>query len=167
MTDDLDLFNDEQLVDQSRSPRLVQVLLGLLAFAVVAAIAVVVVAALISSVTPAPPKGHGVTLADVSNLTALDFPQGTKLTGSHYTETAKLITLDAQLTLPRSATNPFAETAYFATDEPGFDWPAGDLTDVSYWSASGELGTLNSAGLFAVDATSNHVVFVHLTRELG
>ena len=166
MTDDLNLFDDERTVEPSRSST-VRVLLALLGVGVLIAGAVIVVAALVTSITPKAPSSTELTLTDVEHLTALDFPDGAKLTSSAYSETPSLITVDATVRLPGSAANPFADTAYFAVDEPGFDWPADDLTDVSYFAASGESGTLNAAGLFATTADSDRVVFVHLTRELG
>ena len=166
MTDDLDLFDDEQTVEPPRSS-VVRVLLALLGIGVLVAGAVIVIAVLITSINPAPPASTELTLTDVEHLTALDFPDGTTLTSSAYSETSSLISVDAQLKLPGSAANPFTDTAYFSVDEPGFAWPTDNLTDISYFAASGESGTLNAAGLFAASADSDRVVFVHLTRELG
>ena len=164
MTDDL--FSDEQLVEPPRS-NLSRVLLALIGVGVLVAGAVVVVAVLITSITPSGPKGGELTLAEVESLTALSFPDGTTVTSSNYTSSSARITVDAQLTLPAGADNPFADSAYFPVDEPGFDWTTDELTDVSYFAASGELDTLTADGLFASNADSHRVVFVHLTRVLG
>ena len=170
-----DLLSEEVEVAPSTAanPRLLQVIgalvvLGLL----VGTVIVVVVSSLSSIAAQRAPLCDGaavcneLSLDEVRSLTAIDLPAGSEVVESSYAETDDLITVTARVLLPDGAADPFEGTGYGPISTPSLDWPIDDLTVLAFYAATGEQGTLNAEGVFAVDDRVREVVLVQVTRAL-
>jgi len=170
-----DLLSEEVEVAPSRAanPRLLQVIGALVVLGLIVGAVIAVVVSGLSSIAGqrAPLCGgaavcNDLSLDEVRSLTAIDLPAGSEVVESSYEETDDLITVTARLLLPDGAADPFDGTGYGPIATPIRDWPIDDLTVLAFYAATGEQGTLNAEGVFAVDDRVREVVLVQVTRTL-
>ena len=169
-----DLLSEEVEVAPSvgANPRLAQVIGALVLLGLLVGAVIVVVVSGLSAITGARSAAlcggaavcNDLTLDEVRSLTAIDLPAGTEVVESSYQETDDLITVTARLLLPDGASDPFEGTGYGAISTPRLDWSVDDLTVLGFYAATGEQGTLNAEGVFAVDDRVREVVLVQVTR---
>ena len=177
---DLDVFTDEQDVETPTSgPGWLRVVLVLIGAGLLFGIVVVIIAAVVSAGQPtATPAGSGGTavcdgetscsnlsLQRIEELTALDLPEGTEVIASKYEETEDAIVVEARVTLPDGAQNPFDDSAYFEVESVGTSFPAG-IIPIAYYAATGELGALNADAVLGTGDDGSEVVAVYLRRDL-
>ena len=170
-----DLLSEEVEVAPSRAanPRLFQVIGALVVLGLLVGAVIVVVVSGLSSIAGqrAPLCGGAAVCTDLSldevrSLTAIDLPAGSEVVESSYAETDDLITVTARVLLPDGAADPFEGTGYGPISTPQADWPLDDLTVLAFYAATGEQGTLNAEGVFALDDRVREVVLVQVTRTL-
>ena len=170
-----DLLSEEVEVAPSRAanPRLLQVIGALIVLGLLVGAVIAIVVSGLSSLTGrgTDPCGqdavcNDLSLEEVRSLTAIDLPDGSDVVESSYQETDNLITVTARVLLPDGAPDPFDGTGYGPIATPSLDWPIGDLTVLAFYAATGEQGSLNAEGVFAVDDRVREVVLVQVTRTL-
>lgn len=168
--DDLDLFADESDVE-SRTPSLGRVLLTLVGAGVLVAIVVVVLATLATAGRPeaetlcgGAPSCTDLSVAHVSQLTALDLPDNATVVESRYESSAEQILVEATVELPADAVNPFDDSSYFVVDSTPLELPAGS-DPFGYYAATGELGALTADGAL-VETNTGQTVVVRVQRIL-
>jgi hypothetical protein len=174
--DDLDIFDSVEEVAPSTT-RLPIVIGSLVGGGLLIGIAISVVVALVSSVTPVRVEPGSVVcggasvcddlgLVQVQSLTAIPFPAGSTVLSSSYAETANDITVLAEVELPEGSENPLDVSAYATMSQPKLDWDVTGLTVTDYYVASGEQGTLYAEAVLATDGEQHTVVLVQVVRTL-
>ena len=178
--EDLDVFTAEQDVAERPASSWLRVLLVLIGAGVLAAVVVVVLSAVLTADQPTATYSGGesevcggessctdLTLDQIQELVALKLPEGSEIITSRYDKTAESITIEARVTLPEGAANPFDDSAYFEVDPSKVTvvFPAG-IEPIGYYAATGELGALNAEALLGTNAAGRQVVAVQLVRTL-
>lgn len=174
--DDLDIFDSVEEVAPS-STRLPVVIGSLVGGGLLIGIAISVVVALFSSVTPVRVEPGSVVcggatvcddlgLVQVQSLTAIPFPVDSEVVSSSYAETDSEITVRAEVALPEGAENPLDVSAYATMSQPKLDWDVTGLTVTDYYVASGEQGALYAEAVWATDASGREIVLVQVVRTL-
>jgi len=177
MTDDLDIFDAEQEVEQSRTstPRLLPVVAALVGGGLLIGIVVSVIVAGLTSVqlSPAQPGStvcdgaascDNLTLDQVRSLTAIPFTDDATVTSSSYAETSTDITVRATVRLAEGSANPFDDSVYDVTSLSTLD--TGDHIVIDDYAASGEEGSLTAQAALVLDDEAREVVVVEVVRTL-
>ena len=173
---DLDIFDSVEEVAPSTT-RLPVVIGSLVGGGLLIGIAISVVVALFSSVTPVRVEPGSVvcggaaicddlSLVQVQSLTAIPFPVGSTVLSSSYAETANDITVLAEVALPDGSDNPLDVSAYATMSQPKLDWDVTGVTVLDYYVASGEQGALYAEAVHVVDDRVREVVLVQVVRNL-
>ena len=168
--DRIELFDDESDVE-SRTPTLARVLLTLAGAGVLVAIVVIILATVATAGRPeaatlcgGAPACTDLTVAQVSELTALALPADATVVESRYESSAEQILVEATVQLPIGSTNPFEGSTYFVVDSTPLELPAGS-DPYGYYAATGEMGALTADGAL-VETTTKQLVVVRVQRIL-
>ena len=180
MDDGLDIFDDPEEVEQSRSshPRLLQVIGALIVGGLLLGIAASVIVSALASVTPQSIEPGSVvcggaaicddlTLEQVRSLTGIPFADDATVSVSQYAETDSKITVTATVVLADGSDNPLEAASYGVIADPSRDWPTDDLTVLDYYAAMGEEGSLYAEAVHAIDDRVREIVLVEVTRTLA
>jgi len=179
MNDDLDIFDTEEEIEQSRTgnPRLLPVIGALVGVGVLIGVAVSVIVSSVASVSLARVEPGSVvcagaaicdnlTLEQVRSLTGIAFADDATVATSSYAETGSDITVRATVVLADNGANPFDGSPYAVIAAPSLQWATGDLTVLDYYAATGEGGSLYAEGLHAIDDRARELVLVEVVRTL-
>jgi len=165
-----ELFDDVREVDV-RTPSLARVLLALVGAGVLVGITVVVLTTMLTVNQPSADtlcdgadSCTGLTVAQVSGLTALALPGNAEVVSSRYESSDRRILVEATVKLPMGSPNPFEGSSYFVVDETPLDLPAG-TQPFGFYAATGEMGALDADGAL-VDDGFVELVVVRVVRTL-
>jgi hypothetical protein len=169
-SDDLDLFDDESEVVETRMG-LGRVLGAHAGAGVLDAIVAIVLATLATAGRPqaetlcgGAPSCTDLSVSQVAQLTGLALPEGSTVVESRYESDAEQILVEATVELPFGAANPFDGGSYFVVDSTPLELPAGS-DPYGYYAATGEMGALVGDGAL-VETTTKQIVVVRVQRTL-
>ena len=179
MSDDLDIFDELEEVQQSRTsnPRLLPVIGVLVGGGLLLGIAISVIVSGVASVglTKVEPGSvvcggaaicENLTLDQVRSLTGIPFADDATVASSSYAETGSDITVRATVVIADGDANPFDDSPYGTISVPRLEWETSQYTVLDYYAASGENGTLYGEAVHAIDDRVRQLVLVDVVRTL-